>query len=33
VSSHQRAYESAVSKFLTVVEKRSDVYQLLGFDD
>ena len=33
VTNHQRAYESAVSKFLTVVEKRSDVYQLLGFDD
>tara|TARA_R110001583_G_scaffold18604_4_gene73857 strand:+ start:4684 stop:5676 length:993 start_codon:yes stop_codon:yes gene_type:complete len=33
VTNYQRAYESAVSKFLTVVEKRSDVYQLLGFDD
>jgi len=33
VTNYQRAYESAVSKFLTVVENRSDVYLLLGFDD
>ncbi|WP_160064060.1 LPP20 family lipoprotein [Psychromonas sp. L1A2] len=33
VTSHQRAYESAVSKFLTVVESRSDIYELLGFND
>ncbi len=33
VTRYQQAYESAVSKFLTVVENRSDVYQLLGFDE
>lgn len=33
VTSYQLAYEGAVKKFLTVIESRSDIYQLLGFDE
>ena len=33
VTNYQRAYEHAVNKFLTVVESRSDIFQLLGFND
>ena len=31
VTDYQRAYESSVNKLLTVVEDRSDIYNLLGF--
>lgn len=33
VTSYKRAYESSVSKFLTEVESRSELYELLGFNE
>ena len=33
VSSYQTAYTNAVKEFLDVVKSRSDVYELLGFED
>jgi len=32
ISNFDRAYENAVNKYLGLVEKRSDIYQLLGFE-